>query len=252
MYKAVIVDDEPKARETIISMLHIYCPKIKIVGQAWDVESAFKLINDIQPEVVFLDIQMPDGSGFDLLSRFQNIFFKFVIITAYQQYAIRAFKFSAIDFILKPIDPTDLLNAVERLSETIRGEEMNDKFKTFIENTQQPDQPPKKLLLKTIESVIVTDTETIIRCESQSNYTLFYFSNRPKLLVSRTLKEFEEILSSSGFIRTHQSHLVNIKFITSFTSQPESFVSLTDGNTIPVAVRKRETVEEIIRKNKKR
>jgi two-component system LytT family response regulator len=252
MITAVIVDDETRARDTIISMLSIYCNKIKVIGQAWDVESAFKLINDIKPEVVFLDIQMPDGSGFDLLKRFQNIFFKFVIITAFQDYAIRAFKFSAIDFILKPIDPTDLINAVEKLSETIREEEMNHKFKTFIENIQQPDQPPKKLLLKTIESVIVADTESIIRCESQSNYTLFHFSNRPKLIVSRTLKEFEEILSSSGFIRTHQSHLVNIKYITSFTSQPESFVTLTDGNTIPVAVRKRETVEETISRNKKR
>lgn len=248
MIRAVIVDDEPKARETIISMLAIYCPTVKVVGQAWSVETGYNLINDVKPEVVFLDIQMPDGSGFDLLKKFSDIFFRFVIITAYQEHAIKAFKFSAIDFILKPIDPGDLLNSVEKLSEQIQSEVINQKFSAFIENIESPSGVPKKILLKTVESAIVADTETIIRCESQNNYTLFYFSNKTKLLVSKTLKEFEELLSSSGFIRTHQSHLVNLKYVTSFNNHPESHLVLIDGIKIPVAVRKRETVEGIVKK----
>lgn len=251
MIRAVIIDDEPKARETIVSMLAIYCPTVKVVGQAWNVETGFSLISDVKPDAVFLDIQMPDGSGFDLLKRFSDIFFRFVIITAYQEHAIKAFKFSAIDFILKPIDPSDLLNSVEKLSEQIKSEVINQKFSAFIENIESPSGVPKKILLKTVESAIVADTSTIIRCESQNNYTLFYFCNKPKLLVSKTLKEFEELLSSSGFVRTHQSHLVNLNYVTSFNNLPESHLILIDGTRIPVAVRKRETVEEIIKKRLK-
>lgn len=248
MLKAVVVDDETKAREALIAMLGLYCPNVKIIGQAWNVQSAFELITQTQPDVVFLDIQMPDGSGFDLLSRFQHVFFKFIIVTAYQEHAIRAFKFSAIDFILKPIDPTELEQAVEKLTESIKEQEQNLKLSAFASNIQDENRQSQKVLLKTNDSIEVVELGSIIRCESQNNYTLFFFNDRPKLLVSKTLKEFEELLSGSDFLRTHQSHLVNVNYISNYIRQPDSHLILKDGTKIPVAVRKRETVDEVIRK----
>jgi len=230
-------------------MLNGFCPQVKIVGEASSVETGYSLINELKPEVVFLDIQMPDGSGFDLLKKFPSIDFKFIIITAYQEFAVKAFKFSAIDYLLKPMDPTDLINAVERLKETLHDEEINQKFQTFIENTQSSTGNPSKIILKTFDSVMVVETNRIVRCESQNNYTFFYFSDNTKLLVSKTLKEYEELLSSSGFLRTHQSHLVNLNFVKNYKRYPESHINLTDGTKIPVAIRKRELIEDIL-KNK--
>lgn len=247
MITAAIIDDEDRARETILKILNGFCPHIKVIGEAHSVESGYRLITELKPEVVFLDIQMPDGTGFDLLRKFPSIDFKFVIITAYQEFAIKAFKFSAINYLLKPIDPSDFVNAVEKLQETRRSEEINQKFQTFIENTESPEKNPHKVILKTFDSVMVVETKRIIRCESQNNYTLFFFSDYSKVLVSKTLKEFDDMLSSSGFLRTHQSHLVNLNFVKSYKRYPESHIYLTDGTQIPVAIRKRELVENILK-----
>lgn len=248
MITAVIVDDEALARDAILNMLKLFCPNVQVIGQASDMESGVKTITELKPDVVFLDIQMPNGSGFDLLKQFTSISFKFVFITAYQEYAIKAFKFSALDYILKPVDPSELVKAVEKLEESIEEEETNKKFQTFIENIQWHEKDPQKIILKTLDSVIVTEIESIIRCESQNNYTMFYFSNRPKLLVSRTLKEFDDMLSSSGFFRAHQSHLVNLNFVKKYNRFPESHLVLNDETTVPVSVRKRDLLAELMKK----
>lgn len=248
MISAVIVDDEVLARESLLSMLKLFCPNIAVIGQAHNVQSGIDLIQSISPDVVFLDIEMPDGSGFDLLQHFESINFKFILITAYQEYAIKAFKFSAIDYILKPVDPTDLVNAVEKLDETIREEEANHKFRTFIDNFKNNKLDPQKILIKTWDSLVVVDINSIIRCESQSNYTLFYFNNRPKILVSKTLKEYDDLLSGSGFFRIHQSHLVSISYISKYNRFPESHVILSNGENIPVSVRKREVLLKLLKK----
>lgn len=247
MITAVIIDDEALARESLLSMLKLFCPSIEVVGQAHDVKSGVKLINDVRPDVAFLDVQMPDGSGFDLLMKFDSISFKFVFITAYQEYAIKAFKFSAIDYILKPVDPTDLINAIEKLSETIREEDTNHKFKTFLDNIKTNKNNPQKILLKTLDALVVADVNSIVRCESQSNYTIFYFTDRPKIMVSKTLKDFDDMLSDSGFFRVHQSHLVNLNFVKKYNRFPESHVVLNNDEHIPVAVRKRDVLKELLK-----
>jgi two-component system LytT family response regulator len=252
MITAVIIDDEALARDALENMVRLFCPNIQIVGQAFSVESGYNLIALLKPEVVFLDIQMPDGSGFDLLKRFSSIDFKFIIITAYQEFAVKAFRFSAIDFILKPIDPNELIVAVEKLQETIREEDINKKFQTLLENIQSDPLVPQKIILKTFDSVIVVDKSTIIRCESNNNYTMFYFTDKPKVLVSKTLKDFDDLLSSSGFFRTHQSHLVNLKFVSTYKRYPESSVIMTDGTNIPVSVRKRELLVGLLKTLQKR
>ncbi len=250
MITAVIVDDELRARETIGQILTSYCPTVKIIGEADGVESGFNQITIKKPDVVFLDIQMDDGTGFDLLKKFATINFKFVIVTAFQDFAIRAFKFSAIDYLLKPIDPAELVHAVNKLKETQHIEEINQNFKTFIENSQSPEGNPQKIILRSTDSVDVVDVMKIVRCESQSNYTIFYLTGGTKIMVSRTLKEYDDLLSSSGFLRVHQSHLVNIHFIKSYKRFPESQIVLTDNSKLPVAVRKRELVEQMLKKKR--
>ena len=251
MITAVVIDDEALAREALTNMLNMFCPNIKIVGQGHNVESGISVINETMPDVVFLDIEMPDGTGFDLLKQFPSIDFKFVFVTAYQEYAIRAFKFSAIDYILKPVDPSDLIAAVEKLHETLKEEDTNKKFQAFIDNIQWDEKNPQKIILKTFESIIVVEKDTIVRCESQNNYTEFYFVDKPKILVSRTLKEFDDMLSSSGFFRAHQSHLVNLKHVVKYKRYPESHLILKDGTEVPVSVRKRELISDLLKKRAK-
>ena len=250
MINAVIVDDELRARETIRQILTSLCPHVKIVGEAESVESGFNVISQQKPDAVFLDMQMNDGTGFDLLKRFPTINFKFVIVTAFQEFAIRAFKFSAIDYLLKPLDPTELVSAVEKLEKTQHTEEINQNFKTFIENSQAPEGKPQKIILRSAETVDVVNIMKIVRCESQSNYTNFYLTDGTKIMVSRTLKEYDDLLSSSGFLRVHQSHLVNIQFIKTYKRFPESHITLSDNTYLPVAVRKRELVEEMLKKKR--
>lgn len=248
MMTTVIVDDEALARETLHNMLKLFYPNLEVIGEADSVASGVEIVRKLNPDVVFLDIQMSDGSGLDLLSQFESISFKFVIITAYQEYAIKAFKFSAIDYILKPIDPADLINAIEKLYETIREEETNSKFQTFIENIKINEKEPQKLLLKTLNELVVANVKSIIRCESQNNYTMFYFTDRPKILVSKTLKEYEDLLSSSSFFRVHQSHLVNLLHVKRYNRFPESRIILSTNEIIPVAVRKRAVLLELLKK----
>ena len=252
MISAVIIDDEKLAREALANMLKMFCPDVTLIGEADGVESGVEAIRRLEPDAVFLDIQMPDGSGFDLLKEFASIGFKFVFITAYQEYAIQAFKYSAIDYILKPIDPIDLAAAVEKLHESVLNEDTNKKFQAFIENIQWHEKNPQKIVLKTFDTVIVAEKESIIRCESENNYTMFYFTDKPKVLVSKTLKEFDVLLSSSGFFRVHQSHLVNLNFVAKYNRFPDSHVVLTQGQIIPVSVRKRELLVTLLKQRTSR
>ncbi len=247
MITAVIIDDESRAREVIKSMICMYCPNIHIVGESDSVEGGYSIVVEKKPKLVFLDIQMPDGTGFDLLKRFDPINFKFVIITAYQEYAVRAFRFSAIDYILKPLDPAELMKATEKIEETFRYEDINQQFRTFEENINSYSEQPRKIVLKTHDSILVVDTLNIVRCESRNNCTQFTFTNQEGVIVSKTLKEFEDLLTTSGFVRTHQSHLVNLSFIKHYKRFPESHIVLHDGTQIPVSIRKRDIVTMLLK-----
>lgn len=248
MLSALIIDDEEKVREALMHMLSVYCPNIKVIGQTNGVESGYTLIQALQPDVIFLDVRMPDGTGFDLLKKFPKINFHFIIITAYEEYAIQAFKVSALDYLLKPVDPTDLINAVNKLTKVINNEETNLKFDTLLSNIDNSKNEIKKIVLKTQDNVFVVDIDDIIRCESQNNYTLFYLTNKSTILVSKTLKEFEEMLSPLSFIRSHQTHLVNPRSIVKFIKHPNLILVMADGATIPVSVRKKNEIERFIKK----
>ena len=240
MIKTIIIDDETKARETIAELIKRYCKNIRIVAEAHDVKSGIFTIKQHHPDVVLLDIKMPDGTGFDLLRHFDKIDFKIIFITAYEEYAIKAFKFSAFDYLLKPIDVNDLVSTFEKIETSLDKESSYIKLHALLSNIENISKDVKKIVLKTSDSIHVVNVQDILRCESSSNYTRFYFVDGKKLLVSKTLKEFDEILNQYGFFRAHQSHLVNMNFVKKYEKGDGGFLIMKDGSSVPVSIRKKE------------
>ena len=243
MSKAIIIDDVPQARKTLQQDLEIYCPDIQIIGTAEGVVSGAKLLKKEKPDILFLDIQMKDGSGFDLLDLLTTIDFHVIFTTASDAFAIKAFRYAAIDYLLKPIDPEELMEAVDKAKNTpVATTESFELLKSSI----QEKTTPKKLALHTQEKIHITTVEDIIRCESNGNYTQFFFLGGDKLLVTKTLKEYDKLLSEQQFIRVHQSHLVNPKHIKAFLKIDGGYLSMVDGAEVPVSSRKKAMVLEAI------
>lgn len=240
----VIIDDEPRARETIKNMLELYCPELVLIGEAANVVNGVQLIKELHPEVVLLDIKMPDGSGFDLLQQLEAIDFALVFITAFDEYAIKAFKFSAIDYLLKPIDPDELTNTLARIKSYKKNENLD--ISVVLSNLRELKKEHKKLVLKTSESIYVVGVQDIIRCEASGNYTSFYLANEKPILVSHTLKEYEEMLKEYGFLRVHQSHLVNLAHVKRYNKSDGGMLVMTDNKMVPVATRKREMLLNVL------
>ncbi|MCD4734666.1 MAG: LytTR family DNA-binding domain-containing protein [Bacteroidales bacterium] len=244
MTSIVVIDDEQKARETIINILGLGSLPFQVVGEADSIGSGFDLILEKRPGLVLLDINLIDGTGFDLLRKFDNIFFKVIFITAHEEHAITAFKFSAMDFILKPIIAGELLQAVEKAIETIKEEENRLKISALFSNLDKI----KKIVLKTAESIHIVQVRNIIRCESDVNYTYFFLENGQKLIVSKTLKEYVELLEPAGFFRTHQSHLVNLDHILRYDKAEGGHLVLDDKSIVPVSSRKKEELFRLFEK----
>ena len=236
--RIVIVDDEPNARATLKGMLNMLFHDLEIVGEAEGVETGKSIIEATHPEIVFLDIRIKDGTGFDLLKRLKKREFALIFLTAHDDHAIEAFRFSATDYLLKPIDPDDLKDAIEK----VRRHKFNQNalLDALLENIQQISSSPRKLALKSSDAIHLVYTEEIIRCESVDNYTRFYLKEDTPLMIGRPLKAFEEMLESSGFLRIHQSHLINLLHIRKIERKGGYRVEMTDGSEVPVAVRKKE------------
>jgi two-component system LytT family response regulator len=241
MTKCIIVDDEIGAREILVQMLKLYCTDIEIIGLAHNVDSAYELISSLNPDLVFLDIKMPDGSGFNLLERFPKLNFQVIFVTAHEEYAIKAFRFSALDYILKPVDPSDLINAVDKVSGINNVNDLDQQFKIMKENFyNESTQTEKKIVLRTTENIYVIPISEVVRCRSEKNYTYFYFTNREKIIVSRTLKDFEELLTDHGFMRVHRSNLINLKYISRYEKSEGGYVIMLDNSRVDVSHRKKE------------
>jgi two-component system, LytTR family, response regulator len=245
MLKAVIIDDEKASRDTLAGMLARYCKNVEVVGQAGGYESGIDEIARCKPDVIFLDIQMPDGSGFKLLEDVKDISFEIIFTTAYDQYAIKAIKYSALDYLLKPIVPDDLINAVTKAEQKKKSGLIHKNIRVLVENISQK-TAPKKIVLHTAKSMIIVDLDTIIRCESDDYYTRYFFTNGKPLLVSSTLKDTEDLLSDPGFVRPHKSHLINIAHVKSFSSEGGDFIIMSDNSKVPVARRKKEEILNIL------
>lgn len=244
MIRTLIIDDEIRARETIQAMLEIYCKDVQVVGQAKNVRTGIEAIKEHKPDLVLLDIKMPDGSGFDLLARYGKINFKVIFITAFEEYAIQAFKFSAIDYLLKPIEPEELIKAIDKVNEHLlqisHPNTMDVQFEAFLSNLKNRNGEDKKLVLKTTENIYVIPIHEVISLSSDRNYTRFNFLERPPIIVSKTLKEFENILLEYGFMRVHRSHVINLKYIERFEKADGGYAVMHGGLKIEVSHRKKE------------
>jgi two-component system LytT family response regulator len=238
MINAIIIDDIPEARTVLKADLENYCVNINVVGEAEGVVTGAKIIKELKPDLVFLDIQMQDGTGFDLLEILPSTDFKLIFTTASDEFAVKAFKFSAVDYLLKPIDPDELMDAVSKV-------EQQDKPAERIGLLKENFDKPKRIALNTLDKIHIVEVAEILRCESNINYTMFYFLDGTKLLVTKTLKEFDKLLTDHYFIRLHQSHLVNARFIKEFTKS-DGYVFMKDGTKVPVSTRKKQVLMEMI------
>ena len=239
MIDAIIVDDMVQAQALLENDLMEYCPQVRIIGKATSVVSAAKLLKEKKPDVVFLDIELEDGSGFDLLEILSEIDFKVIFTTASDQYAIQAFRFAAIDYLLKPLDVDALVDAVQR----IPIKDSREKVNVLLDHWGGRNK--NNLVLHSSDEIKVVPIGEVIRCVSENNYTTFYFADGTNFLVSKTLKTYERILQDN-FLRVHQSHLINLDHIKSYVKSEGGYLMMIDGSMVPVAVRKKNMVIEAL------
>jgi len=242
--RTLIIDDELHIRKSLAQMLKDECSNVKLVGMADGVKSGMEAINKHHPDLVLLDIKMDDGTGFDLLKKLEPVNFKIIFITAYDQYALQAFKFSAIDYLLKPLDEEDLVAAVNR-TEKIVQKDFSTQLKVLDENLKTTENKDKKILLKTSDAVHLVKVRDITYCESDLSYTKFYLLDGQKITISKSLREFEDMLKDFGFFRVHKSFLVNLFTITKFDKTDGGFLVMENKDRVPVASRKRDELMEL-------
>lgn len=241
MVDTIIIDDERHCIDHLSGLLSTYCGSmIRLAGSAGTVEDGWRTILELQPQLVFLDIQLKEETSFELLNRFPVIDFDIIFVTAYEKYAIRAFKFSAIDYLLKPVDPDDLRQAVSRLQQKRSKEEIAKRFETLSYNLRNAPALPRRISVPTMKGLEFLPVQDIIRCESHINYTSIFLMTGQKLTVARTLKEFEELLSEHNFFRVHNSHLINLAWIKSYNKGKGGSVSMTDNTEIEVSTRRKD------------
>lgn len=244
MLRTVIIDDEPHMRQSLERIVKDHCPNARLVGSAGSVGEGVKTIRKYHPDLVLLDIKLDDGTGFDILSQLEPVDFKVIFITAFDQFAIKAFKFSALDYLLKPFDPADLTEAVNR-AEKLVIQEMNMQLKSLQDNLQNGGNSVKKIVLKTIDKIYLIKVSDIVYCQSDGNYTRFNLVDNQSILVSNTLKDYDEMLREFGFFRVHQSYLINLSFINRFEKTEGGSVILNNDHRVPVASRKREQLMDL-------
>jgi two-component system LytT family response regulator len=238
--KVALIDDEEDARYTLRSLVGQVDSSFNML-EANSVATGLKLIREHRPEIVFLDVMMKDGTGFDLLKQLPAIDFKLVIVSGHDEFALQAFRFSAIDYLVKPVDQDELRSALARMKPAA-----SQPWQQMMEVLKQSIQPEKeaarKILLKDMNAVYVVSVDSIIRCEASDNYTTFFLTDQAPIVVSRPLKEYDELLTPLKFIRVHQSHLINLNHLQQFNKREGGSIKMKDGSEVPVSSRKREAL----------
>lgn len=242
----IIIDDESNNIENLRHLLHKCCSDIFVIATATNTDDAIRNIKEHQPDLIFLDIQMPGKSGFEVLKAFPEIFFEVIFITAYDKYGIQAIKFSALDYILKPVEIEELKLAVEKAKSRIEQKNQNQKIDNLLHYIKRGQYDSPKIALPTLDEIMYIKTDEIVRCAADSNYTTFYLQNGEKILVCKSLKEYSEILIPYKFVRCHQSHLVNLKFIRSYLREDGGKLLLHDATKIPISRQNKNKVKEIL------
>ncbi len=246
--KTLIVEDNPSVKRILTDSLHNYCPEVQIIGTADGVMGGVELAKKHKPELLFLDVEMPDGTGFDLLKSITPVDFQVIFITAHEKYAVKAIKFSALDFLLKPIDIDELIMAVDKAKTALNQSGVAEKVKALLQNLDQQAKTPKKLVLHDKYGVQIVETKDILRMESSGSYTTFYIAEGKSITISKGLKEYEKMLDPETFFRCHQSHLVNLNFLARYDKKKGDFLILKDDSEVPLAGRRRDLLMERIKR----
>jgi two-component system LytT family response regulator len=237
--KTVIVDDEPDAVNFIRSIIREYCPSLEVAGTANNAMEGVAVIREKDPDLVLLDVEMPHGSGFDLLAQFPEKTFDVIFITAFNHYAIRAIKFSAVDYILKPININEFITAIEKVAEKRSSARLPDRnFETLLENLNTT--LPARLAIPTAEGMEYLNTKEIIRIEADRSYSWFHLTGKRKILVSKNLKEYQDLLGDRNFFRSHNSHLINLEYVKKYIRTEGGAIEMVDGSQVPVSRTKRD------------
>jgi two-component system LytT family response regulator len=245
MIRTILVDDETDSISVLQRLLESFCPKVNVIGTASGVDTAFDLINERRPDLVLLDIEMSQGNAFDLLNRLMPLDFQVIFVTAFDNYAIRAFKYSAIDYLLKPVDVDDLRNAIDRVREKPEQKDLAAQMRILLENVGALQVSQQKMAVPTITGLNFIPVQDIIRFESKGNYTIIYLTNSEPIMATRTIKEYEDVLPESIFYRIHNSHIINLSRIEKYQKGRGGTVLMEDGSVIEVASRRR---DEFMRK----
>ena len=236
--KILVIEDEFRTRNAIISIVERNCKEIVVEGWADNVNDAAELILEKHPDLVLMDIQLNNGTAFDILKSIYPIDFQIIFLTAFENYAIQAIKFSAFDYLLKPFTEEELVNSIHRLKDKIKEKDQKESLEVLLNNINESGE--KKIVLKTNEDIYIVPVKDIIRCEADSSYTHFFLSNGNQITVSSNLKKYEEYLKYFHFVRVHHSHIVNLDYITKFSKSHGGEIELHDGSRIPVSKRRKE------------
>ena len=237
---AILVEDMPQALQVLQSDLTEHCPEVDIIGTAHSVVEAAKQLRQRTPDLLFLDILLGDGTGFDLLEIFPKLQSRIIFVTASDEYALRAFRFAAVDYLLKPVDPVQLREAVHRAKTQLA--QPAESIELLRETIRQPEVLPRRISLNTLERIAVVDIDQIVRCEADGNNTWFVLASGEKIFVTRTLKQFETMLAQHQFIRVHQSHLLNPAYIREYVKKDGGYLKMKNGEIVPVSLRKKAEV----------
>ena len=239
MINAIIIDDERHSCDALKMLLGKCCQQVHVAAICYSGEEGIKRITELKPQLVFLDIEMPHMNGFQMLEQLSALNFEIIFTTSYDQYAITAFKFSALDYLLKPIDREELQKAVEKVSKKI-SPPVSQQLEILLQKIHQPAITIQRIALPTMQGLEFVPVDSIISCSSNNNYTEFFLADKKKLLVSRTLKEVEDMLADHSFLRVHNSHVVNLNAITRYVKGEGGYLVMTDGSNVDVSRSRKE------------
>ena len=237
MIKAVIVEDELSSRETLRNYLNNYCPDVQVMAEAANIQEGKTAIETHRPELVFLDVEMPYGNGFDLLESLDEIFFDTIFVTAFSHYAIQAIQHSASNYILKPIDIDELVAAVEKVKDS-STQDVNT-TNVLLENLKTTDKQSTKIVLPVLDGLEIIKAEHVVHCEANDNFTKFHLQDGRNMLICRTLKHYQQVLEPLGFVRIHKSYLINLEKLTKYIKGKGGYVMMSSGAELPVSPTKK-------------
>lgn len=245
--KAIIIEDEKANRDNLKKILTEYCPTVEVVASCASAIAGRKAIFAHEPDLVFLDIEMPGGSGFSLLESIGKINFEVIFVTAYDHYGIKAVKFCALDYLLKPVDILELVQAVEKVGNRLTEKSENLRMKTLL-NNRQKETPHPKIAVPQSDKIKFVEISSIIRCQGDGNYTQIFLKGKNTIVSSKTLKEYDELLSDYNFLRTHQSHLINLNEVNAYIKSDGGYIKMNDGTSISISRQRKEMVMEQLKK----